>query len=92
MVAMVSNGTSPVGAFAPVLTAMSTMRDGQREQKKAAHAFLESFQKSVGCRRAVAATSINEAHQSRRWKRGRSPSASYSQMQMQRLNYLRLQR
>ncbi|CAG8982242.1 hypothetical protein HYALB_00004476 [Hymenoscyphus albidus] len=33
-------------AFAPVLTAMTTMRDGEREQKKQAHQFLESFQKS----------------------------------------------
>ncbi|PVH86057.1 ARM repeat-containing protein [Cadophora sp. DSE1049] len=47
MVVMGSNGNSPAGAFAPVLTAMSTMRDGQREQKKAAHAFLETFQKSA---------------------------------------------
>ncbi|KAI9054739.1 hypothetical protein LZ554_001890 [Drepanopeziza brunnea f. sp. 'monogermtubi'] len=44
MVVMVSNG---VGAFAPVLTAMATMRDGQREQKKAAHHYLETFQKSA---------------------------------------------
>jgi len=47
MVVMATNGT---GAFAPVLAAMATMRDGQREQKKAAHEFLESFQKSVGGR------------------------------------------
>ncbi|KAF4630566.1 hypothetical protein G7Y89_g7573 [Cudoniella acicularis] len=43
---MATNGSSPEQAFAPVLTAMSTMRDGQREQKKAAHQFLENFQKS----------------------------------------------
>jgi transportin-3 len=46
MVVMASNGSSQQ-AFAPVLAAMATMRDGQREQKKAAHVFLESFQKSV---------------------------------------------
>ncbi|RFU23649.1 hypothetical protein B7463_g12687, partial [Scytalidium lignicola] len=44
---MASNGIQPQQAFAPVLTAMATMRDGQREQKKAAHEFLESFQKST---------------------------------------------
>lgn len=48
MVAMAQNGSATAVAFAPVLTAMSTMRDGQREQKKAAHQYLESFQKSVG--------------------------------------------
>jgi transportin-3 len=47
MVTMTANGSGPQQAFAPVLSAMSTMRDGQREQKKAAHQFLESFQKSV---------------------------------------------
>ena len=47
MVVMATNGNGPQQAFTPVLTAMSTMRDGQREQKKAAHQFLESFQKSV---------------------------------------------
>lgn len=46
MVAMAQNGSTTAVAFAPVLTAMSTMRDGQREQKKAAHQYLESFQKS----------------------------------------------
>jgi transportin-3 len=44
---MATNGSGPQGAFAPVLTAMSTMRDGQREQKQAAHLYLEKFQKSV---------------------------------------------
>lgn len=44
---MATNGNSATAAFTPVLTAMSTMRDGQREQKKAAHQFLESFQKSA---------------------------------------------
>ncbi|KAG9234962.1 armadillo-type protein [Amylocarpus encephaloides] len=39
--------TAQQEAFSPVLTAMSTMRTGQREQKKAAHVFLESFQKST---------------------------------------------
>jgi hypothetical protein len=47
MVVMATNGSGPTQAFAPVLTAMSTMRDGQREQKKAAHQYLEGFQKSV---------------------------------------------
>jgi transportin-3 len=47
MVVMASNGSGQQQAFAPVLAAMATMRDGQREQKKAAHVFLESFQKSV---------------------------------------------
>jgi transportin-3 len=53
MVLMASNGSGPTGAFEPVLNAMSTMRDGQREQKKAAHQYLESFQKSVGPGNAV---------------------------------------
>lgn len=44
---MATNGSGSTQAFAPVLTAMSTMRDGQREQKKAAHQYLETFQKSV---------------------------------------------
>jgi len=44
---MAANGSGPQQAYAPVLTAMATMRDGQREQKKAAHQYLESFQKSV---------------------------------------------
>lgn len=44
---MATNGSGPTGAFAPVLSAMSTMRVGQREQKKAAHQYLESFQKSA---------------------------------------------
>lgn len=47
MVVMTANGAGPQQAFTPVLAAMATMRDGQREQKKAAHEFLESFQKSV---------------------------------------------
>lgn len=34
-------------AFAPVLQAMTVMRTGSREEKKAAHAYLETFQKSV---------------------------------------------
>ncbi|RQM07947.1 hypothetical protein DH86_00000829 [Scytalidium sp. 3C] len=44
---MASDGSQSQQAFAPVLTAMATMRDGQREQKKAAHEFLETFQKSA---------------------------------------------
>jgi len=43
---MATNGTMSQ-EFAPVLAAMATMRDGQREQKIAAHEFLEKFQKSV---------------------------------------------
>lgn len=34
-------------AFAPVLSAVNSMRDGTREQKKEAYEFLEKFQKSV---------------------------------------------
>lgn len=34
-------------AFAPVLQAVDSMRDGRREQKKVAHEYLEKFQKSV---------------------------------------------
>jgi hypothetical protein len=34
-------------AFAPVLQAINSMRDGHRDEKKAAHEFLEKFQKSV---------------------------------------------
>ncbi|TVY80343.1 Uncharacterized protein LSUE1_G003970 [Lachnellula suecica] len=44
MVTMGANGGSPTQA---VLAAMATMRDGSREQKMAAHQFLESFQKST---------------------------------------------
>ena len=49
MVVMAANGNGAEQAYAPVLTAMSTMRDGVREQKEAAHVYLESFQKSVRC-------------------------------------------
>jgi transportin-3 len=49
MVVMAANGNGAEQAYAPVLTAMSTMRDGVREQKEAAHVYLESFQKSVCC-------------------------------------------
>jgi transportin-3 len=35
-------------AFTPVLQAVNSMRDGHREEKKAAHEYLEKFQKSVG--------------------------------------------
>lgn len=49
MVVMATNGSGAEQAYAPVLTAMSTMRSGIREQKEAAHAYLESFQKSVRC-------------------------------------------
>lgn len=52
---MATNGSGPTGAFAPVLNAMSTMRVGQREQKKAAHQYLESFQKSVGLQKGCCA-------------------------------------
>ncbi len=47
MVAMASSTSGSTAAFAPVLAAMKTMRDDQREQKKAAHQFLQDFQKSV---------------------------------------------
>ncbi|APA05516.1 hypothetical protein SS1G_09963 [Sclerotinia sclerotiorum 1980 UF-70] len=46
MVTVSTNGTGPQSAFAPVIAALNTMRDGQRGQKEAAHSFLESFQKS----------------------------------------------
>jgi hypothetical protein len=49
MVVMAANGNGAEQAYTPVLTAMSTMRDGMREQKEAAHVYLESFQKSVRC-------------------------------------------
>lgn len=49
MVAVSTNGSDPQNAFTPVIAALNTMRDGQRGQKEAAHSFLESFQKSVGC-------------------------------------------
>jgi transportin-3 len=58
MVTMATNGNGATAAFTPVLTAMSTMRDGQREQKKAAHQFLESFQKSVSHRNDNLAPSV----------------------------------
>jgi transportin-3 len=41
-----SNGSAQE-AFTPVLQAVSSMRDGHREEKKAAHEYLEKFQKSV---------------------------------------------
>jgi hypothetical protein len=48
--AMTSNGMATQATFPPsqVLEAMLTMRSSDTEQKKKAHAFLESFQKSVG--------------------------------------------
>jgi hypothetical protein len=66
MVTMATNGTGATAAFTPVLVAMSTMRDGQREQKKAAHQFLESFQKSVGheqqtCANCARTTGLTDA-------------------------------
>lgn len=44
---MATNGT--VESFAPpdVLAALMTMRGGETEAKKTAHAYLERFQKSV---------------------------------------------
>lgn len=73
---MATNGGAAVG-FAPVLTAMATMRDGQREQKKAAHHFLETFQKSVRQAESGAQMSgIEKAHIICRQKHGRSPSGS----------------
>jgi transportin-3 len=40
-------------AFAPVLQAVNTMREGNRDQKKAAYEYLEKFQKSVSLFRCV---------------------------------------
>jgi transportin-3 len=34
-------------AFAPVLQAVNAMREGNRDEKKAAYEYLEKFQKSV---------------------------------------------
>ena len=42
-----SSNDNGEAAFAPVLQAMTVMRTGSREEKKAAHAYLEIFQKSV---------------------------------------------
>lgn len=41
------SATENNAAFMPVLTAMNTMRSGIKEQKVAAHQYLENFQKSV---------------------------------------------
>lgn len=41
-----TNGNSQQ-AFGPVLQAVTSMREGGLEEKKAAHEFLEKFQKSV---------------------------------------------
>lgn len=43
---MASNGDLQA-AFAPVLQAVVTMREGDRAQKEAAHKYLGDFQKSV---------------------------------------------
>jgi hypothetical protein len=41
-----TNGNAEA-TFAPVLQAVNVMRDGHREDKKAAYEYLEKFQKSV---------------------------------------------
>jgi hypothetical protein len=89
---MATNGSAAVG-FAPVLTAMATMRDGQREQKKAAHHFLETFQKSVrqGEERAQLSGIVRLIIYCRQ-KHGRLPSGSSNPMQTQKLSYSQLRR
>lgn len=92
---MATNGNGPEQAYAPVLTAMSTMRDGMREQKQAAHAYLESFQKSVGsCFDDFAPfpRRNQEAHRFCRQKPGRLLLGFCNPKLNQRLNYLLLQR
>jgi hypothetical protein len=44
---MATTNGSAQEAFAPVLQAVNSMRDGRREEKKVAHEYLEKFQKSV---------------------------------------------
>jgi transportin-3 len=44
---MATTNGSAQEAFTPVLQAVNSMRDGHREEKKAAHEYLEKFQKSV---------------------------------------------
>jgi len=94
MVTMATNGTGATAAFTPVLAAMSTMRDGQREQKKAAHQFLESFQKSVG----YESTNMRElcedhrTYRCRRLRRGKSLSDCCNLKQTLKLSCSQLQR
>jgi len=45
---MATTNGSAQEAFTPILQAVNSMRDGHREEKKAAHEYLEKFQKSVG--------------------------------------------
>jgi transportin-3 len=45
---MATTNGSTQEAFTPILQAVNSMRDGHREEKKAAHEYLEKFQKSVG--------------------------------------------
>lgn len=65
---MSTNGSATTQAFAPVLAAMATMRDGQREQKKAAHQFLETFQKSVRCDNKLPHIALTNRAQSEAWQ------------------------
>ena len=44
---MATTNSNAEHAFAPVLSAVNSMRDGTREQKREAYEFLEKFQKSV---------------------------------------------
>jgi hypothetical protein len=44
---MATASRSAEQAFGPVLQAVNSMRDGHREEKKAAYEYLEKFQKSV---------------------------------------------
>lgn len=91
MVVMAANGNDSQEAFAPVLAAMSTMRDGQREQKQAAHQYLEKFQKSVGDD-SFPAYATTPADSYDRQKLGRSPLGSCSLKSMLSTRCLRLQR
>jgi transportin-3 len=50
---MATNGAPDAFAPSDVLAAVITMRSGEQETKKKAHAYLEQFQKSVRCRRRM---------------------------------------
>ena len=92
IVVMAANGKDSQEAFAPVLTAMSTMRDGQREQKQAAHLYLEKFQKSVGGdQKDYSTVRGHQAHNFGRRKPGRSRLGSCSLGLMLNIKCLQLQ-
>lgn len=80
-------------AFAPVLQAVNAMRDGHREEKKAAHEYLEKFQKSVRKRNRLLlfAPSFMRTYTNFRYQRGRSQSVSYNPMQIRKQRSLQLQ-